>query len=727
MNDATRASAAGLCLLMLFSGIAVARQANYDRHVVFDYSADSHAYYYSHATVTRPSELEIAAARLPVETHNCRTPPNCLRLKYTSHTGGDWHVGLEPAKSRYGVDFSGDALALWVYSEEALDADAAPRIAVTDTSGRSTPAIELTTGIARIPARQWIRISLPFTAFRPDFGLTSSTPADILHPATISLYQGLDDGKAHTLYVDEVRIEDAQPMSVAAAAPTGLSARGYDRHIDISWQADASRAVAYYKVYRSQDGASWQAIGTQKDHIHRYTDFLGASGRSASYRVTAVNAAELESAASAIVSAQTHELSDDELLSMVQEAALRYYWEGADDRSGMAAEALPGEVNQVAVGASGFGIMALVVGVERGFITRQQGAARLQKIVRFLDRVPRFHGAWAHYINGDTGQVMANDYDNGGDIVETAFLMQGLLTAHQYFTHKDPTESEVRATITRFWNTVEWDWYRKQPDSGVLYWHWSPDYGFHISHPLIGWNETLMVYLLAIASPTHAVPASLWDSGWAGDTPQAIDYRRKNWGRTLAGVHFVNGERYFGHRLAIGPAYGGEMFFIHFSFQGFDARGMHDRYANYFDNNRAIALIQHDYAIANPLGYKGYGDDNWGTSVGLHNGGGRGMPNSDNGTITIPATLASFPYTPAESMRALKHFYRDLGAKTWGIYGFHDGFNQSDDWYEECYMGLNAAPMIVMMENYRTGLIWKLFMSNPEIPKALKAIGFKTD
>ncbi len=218
MDDARRASAAGLCLLMLFSGSALARQANYDRHVVFDYSADSHAYYYSHATVTRPSELEIADARLPVETHNCRTPPNCLRLRYASHTGGDWHVGLEPAKSRYGVDFSGDALALWVYSEFAIDADAAPRIAVTDTSGRSTPAIELTTGIARIPARQWIRISLPFTAFRPDFGLTSSTPADMLHPATISFYQGLDDGKAHTLYVDEVRIEDAQPASDAPAA-----------------------------------------------------------------------------------------------------------------------------------------------------------------------------------------------------------------------------------------------------------------------------------------------------------------------------------------------------------------------------------------------------------------------------------------------------------------------------------------------------------------------------
>jgi exo beta-1,2-glucooligosaccharide sophorohydrolase (non-reducing end) len=394
----------------------------------------------------------------------------------------------------------------------------------------------------------------------------------------------------------------------------------------------------------------------------------------------------------------------------------------------MAIEITPGDDNLVAVGSSGFGIMALVVGVERGFITRDQGVERMLKIVRFLSKADRFHGVWPHFLDGRTGKVIPyfGKYDNGGDLVETAFLVQGLLAARQYFSRETQGEQEIRDTITQLWRSVEWDWYRNGPDKNFLYWHWSPDYGFHIHHPLIGWNETMIVYLLAIASPTHPVPPSLYYTGWAGQSDLAVQYRR-GWGRTKDGDHYANGNTYEGIKLDVGVGNGSELFFTHYSFLGFDPRDKKDRYTNYFRNNRNIARIAHAYAVDNPRKFAGYGDDSWGRSAGVNAAGARSVPRDDNGTITCTAALASFPYTPEESMKALKHFYRDLGGKLWGIYGFRDGFNVTENWYEDVYMALNQAPIVVMIENYRSGLIWKSFMVNPEIAPALEAIGFQRD
>ena len=236
----------------------------------------------------------------------------------------------------------------------------------------------------------------------------------------------------------------------------------------------------------------------------------------------------------------------------------------------------------------------------------------------------------------------------------------------------------------------------------------------------------MIIYLLAIASPTHAVPASLYHTGWASQSHTAVRYRQ-GWGRTTQGDHYTNGNTYYGHKLDVGVGNGGELFFAHYSFMAFDPRGKRDRYTNYFHNNRNIALISHDYSIENPRHFKGYGDNAWGRSAGVNSAGGRPLPRDDNGTLTCTATLASFPYTPEESMKALKHFYRDLGRKLWGNYGFRDGYNESENWFEDVNMALNQAPIVVMIENHRSGLVWKLFMSNPEIQPALDAIGFHKD
>jgi len=310
--------------------------------------------------------------------------------------------------------------------------------------------------------------------------------------------------------------------------------------------------------------------------------------------------------------------------------------------------------------------------------------------------------------------------------VETAFLIQGLLAARQYFDRNSAKEKQIREGVTRLWHGVEWDWYRKDSSSNFLFWHWSPDHGWYISHPLVGWNETMIVYLLAIASPTHPVPAALYHDGWAGQSQEAVRYRR-NWSRTTQGDSYTNGNSYYDIKLDVGEGTGGDLFFTQFSFLGFDPRAKRDRYTNYYLNNRNIALINRAYCMENPRKHAGYGGECWGLSAGINSGGGRPQPREDNGTICISAAIGSFPYTPDESMAALKHFYRNLGAKTWGVYGFHDGFNQSENWFEPVWLGLNQAVNVVMIENHRSGLLWKSFMANPENQPALQAIGFTAD
>ena len=712
-------------LITLLCAASTCFAQSYDHHVVFDNSLPSGSFYDSHTELVAPSQFEIVDGKIPVDETHFLSPPNALRLKWQSATGGDWGAGLKVHENYGRIDLEGDTLAYWLYSEDELTPGSSPRVSLRDANGNGLPDKLLIGDLKVLPAKKWVHMRIPFTAFSSPTKDTSDRNFDPKKLSGIYIFQGLDDNKPHTVYLDEISVESAPAQTKAPATPIGLAAKGYDRHVELSWTKSTASGLRYYKIYRSVDAEDFAPVGIQKSHLNRYEDFLGVSGKTARYKISAVDVNYQESPLSAEVSGTTREMTDDELLTMVQEGCFRYYWDGAHPNAGMAIEITPGDENLVALGSSGFGVMAITVGVERGFVTREQGEDRMLKIVRFLEKADRFHGVWPHFLDGRTGKAVAyfGKYDDGGDSLETALLTQGLLVARQYFDHDNAKEKEIRDTITRLWRGIEWDWYRQKPDSDFLYWHWSPDHGFHINHPLIGWNETMIAYLLAIASPTHPVPASMYYSGWAGQSQRAVDYRQA-WSRTTQGEHYANGNTYYGYKLDVGEGSGAELFFTQFSFFAFDPRDKHDKYTNYFKNNRNIALIAHAYAIENPRKFKGYGDNAWGRSAGINVAGGRSLPRDDNGTLNIMASLGEFPYTPEESMKALKHYYRDLGDKLWGIYGFRDSYNESENWYQDVYMALNQAPIVIMIENHRTGLVWKNFMKNPEIQPMMDKIGF---
>jgi hypothetical protein len=729
---ALRSVSCGLFFLaaasLLFSPAGRA-DSNYYRHVFFDNSLTAGNYFYSQGHVTPPSKLTLENGKLPVETGIFFTPPNALRFEWISSSRGGWDATVRVVNFRdRHPAFLGDTLFFWLYSAQPISAADLPLLWVSDAQDNFSAALALGKFTSDIPAKKWVQVKIPLNQF-----LTYSIHALEAHQLkSMTLSQNSADGNAHTLLLDEIKIDydsavEASHAQAALPAPRNVAAKGYDRHIDVSWDAVPGEALERYVIYRSSDGKDFRAIGIQEAGINRYADFLGKSGEKAYYKVAASDRWYRESPLSAEAAASTRQLSDQELLTMLQEACFRYYWEGAHPDAGMALESIPGDDRIVATGASGFGIMALITGVDRGFITRAQGLQRLAKIVTFLERAPRYHGAWSHFMNGTTAQSMPvfGVFDDGGDLVETAFLIEGLLAARQYFRGATEPEQTVYARITHLWETVEWDWYRREPDMDALFWHWSANWAAHINHRLTGFNEVMIVYLLGIASPTHAVPADLYYSGWAGQSDAAVNYRG-GWGGTTDGDHYANGHIYYGIKLDVGVGRGGPLFFTHYSFMGFDPHALTDRYTNYFENNRNIARINLAYSIENPGHHKGYGPDAWGLTA--SDGPKDYIPQApeikdDHGNITPTGALSSFPYTPEASMAAFKHYYRGLGEQVWGVYGPRDAFNPDQDWVSPIFMGLNQAPITVMIENYRTGLIWKLFMSNPEIKPMLDRLG----
>lgn len=399
-------------------------------------------------------------------------------------------------------------------------------------------------------------------------------------------------------------------------------------------------------------------------------------------------------------------ISDEELLTLVQRQTFKYFYDFAHPVSGLARER-NSSGNTVTSGGSGFGIMALVTGVHRGFITRNEGLVRLQKIVAFLKKADRFHGAFPHWLDGNTGKVLPfSTKDNGGDLVETSFLMQGLITARQYFSNADAAETNLRNDINELYSGVEWDWYQKD-DGNVLYWHWSPNYNWEQNLPLKGWNEGLITYVLAAASDKHTISKEVYDAGWAGNGSMR------------------NGNTYYGIQLPLGPANGGPLFFEHYSFLGINPIGLADSYANYEQQTKAHTLINYNHCVANPNKFSGYSENCWGlTASDLPNGYGASSPSNDKGSIAPTAALSSFPYTPEESMKALKFFYYKLGDKLWKEQGFTDAFSLQDKWFATSHLAIDQGPIIIMIENHRSKLLWNLFMSAPEIKNGLKKLGF---
>ncbi len=394
----------------------------------------------------------------------------------------------------------------------------------------------------------------------------------------------------------------------------------------------------------------------------------------------------------------------EDLLELTQEKTFKYFWDFADPISGLARED-SSSPNIITMGGSGFGIAAFPVGVERGWITRDDAVNRMETILSFLEGAQKYHGAFSHWYDNSGNTIPFSTLDDGGDIVETALLIQGLLIARQYFSENNTKETEIRNRITTLWEGVEWTWYTQGQNQ--ITWHWSPVNNFDINLNVRGWNESLIVYVLAASSPTFPINIDVYKDGWTSNG------------------NIINTGTFYDIYLPLGENFGGPLFFSHYSFIGINPTNLSDQYTNYFDQNRAHTLINYKHCVENPFGYDGYNDFSWGiTASANYNGYSAHSPTNDLGVIAPTAALSSFPYTPLESKKALEHFYYNLNDNLWGEYGFYDAFSVHYNWYSDKYIAIDQGPILLMIENYRTQLLWNLFMQDQDIINGLEGLGF---
>jgi hypothetical protein len=410
--------------------------------------------------------------------------------------------------------------------------------------------------------------------------------------------------------------------------------------------------------------------------------------------------------------------TDNDLLNLVEKQTFDFFWTGAESNSGMAAERVhmdndypEHDQSTIATGGSGFGCMALIAGMERGYITKAQGLQRFEKIISFLEKADRFHGAWPHWINDETGHVKPfGDEDNGGDLVESCYLLQGLLCVRQYYKDGNIQEKKLAARIDALWRAVDFDWYRKDNEN-VLYWHWSPSHGWKMNFPVHGYNECLILYVLGACSPTHHITKTVYDEGWAQNG-------------AINKISFYKMDTLHLHMQG-DPPHGGPLFWTHYSFLGLDPHGLKDKYADYWKENSTQAVINYKWCVDNPKHFIGYAANNWGLTASYSViGYAAHAPDTANdlGVISPTAAISSLPYTPKQSIAAIGYWYNNKRDKVWGKYGFYDAFSDTQKWYPPHYLAIDQGPEVVMIENYRSCLLWKLFMSCPEVKKGLKEV-----
>tara|TARA_B100002049_G_scaffold236026_1_gene221701 strand:- start:563 stop:1939 length:1377 start_codon:yes stop_codon:yes gene_type:complete len=422
---------------------------------------------------------------------------------------------------------------------------------------------------------------------------------------------------------------------------------------------------------------------------------------------------------------ETSSLSREALLDTVQKQTLKYFWDYAEPNSGMARERYhpdgeypKNDSHVVTTGGSGFGLMAIVSGMERKWIERDSAVARLDKIADFLDNAPRFHGVWPHWLNGETGEVQAfSDKDNGGDLVETSFLAQGFIVVREYLKNGNEEEKAVAAKYDELWKSIEWEWYTNNKNG--LYWHWSPDYQWEMDFMIEGYNECLITYVMAASSPDHAIDAKAYHDGWARSGDIVTD--KEAYGIPLILKHNTRGDK------------AGPLFWAHYSYLGLNPKGLEDKYANYWDLNVNHTRINYEYTQENPNDFETYNENSWGLTASYTRNENDGVgytahsPDTDRGVVSPTAAISSIPYTPELSLNAMRYFFEDQNELLWGPAGFYDAFSlEGEDWVAPKYLAIDQGPQVVMIENYRSGLIWDLFMGAQEVQNGLEKLGFNT-
>ncbi len=652
---------------------------------------------------THPPGLPQYNDKVPCST-NAYKGSTSLKFNYTSSPDGNWRATIYRSNWSTADISAMDSLSFFVYSEEGLPASALPLIGlraknISGSGAASSELYALESFNDSVTPAEWTQITFPLDSF---FLNEANSELNFSATSGVIFNQSELNNTSRQILIDEItayrKLEEIPVVK-------NLTATGYDSHAELQWEQEIPDLA--YRIYASFDGGeTWEIRVETADKY--YLDFVPESARNSSTQYRVVTISQGDESEAMETTAEVRDYSDEELLDMVQQYTFRYFWEGAHQATGMILERSNGNGRTAASGATGMGLMALILGHEREYRSQEEIKDRILMILEFLANCDRHHGAWSHWYNANTYETQPfSEKDDGGDIVETSYVAAGLIALKNYFSGSDTKSTLIREQADQLWREIEWTWY--QNGENVLYWHWSPNYNFEMNMKVRGWNECLVTYIMAASSPTYPISKEVYTNGWA-----------RNGG-------IVNERNFYGYDISLSPDYGGPLFFTHYTHLGINPHGFSDEYADYWQEYVNTAKIHHAYAVENPMNHESYSDSCWGlTASDDPEGYTAHRPwYNDNGTISPTAALGSMPYTPEETIKALKYFYRERGADLFGKYGFYDAFNDNLDWVAESYLGIDQGPIVVMIENYRTGLLWNNVMADEEVQAGLDKLGFE--
>ncbi len=657
----------------------------------------------SYFEFTHPPGLPQYNDKVPCSTTSFKGS-TALKFNYTSSPDGNWRATIY--RSNWSTaDISGmDSLSFFLYAEEGLPASALPLIGLkanklSGSGDMSSKLYALENFNDSVLPGVWTQITFSLDTF-----LLYEANSDLNFTETkgVIFNQSEQNSVSRLIMIDEITVfRSLEEIPVVK----NLSASGYDSHTELQWEQEIPDLA--YRIYASFDaGETWEIRAETTDRF--YLDFVPESAKNSSVLYRVVTLSQNNESEPVETTVQIRDFSDDELLDMIQRYTFRYFWEGAHQATGMILERSNGNGRTVASGATGMGLMALIPGHEREYRPQEEIKDRILMILEFLINCDQHHGAWSHWYNADTYATQPfSEKDDGGDIVETSYVAAALIALKNYFSGSDNKSVLIREQASQLWREIEWTWY--QNGENTLYWHWSPNYDFEMNMQVRGWNEALVTYIMAASSPTYPISEEVYTNGWA-----------RNGG-------MVNERSFYGYEISLSPDYGGPLFFIHYTHLGINPHGLSDKYADYWQEHVNTAKIHHAYAVDNPMNHENYSDSCWGlTASDDPDGYTAHRPwYNDNGTISPTAALGSMPYTPDETMKALKYFYRERGTDLFGKYGFYDAFNDNLDWVAESYLGIDQGPIVVMIENFRTGLLWNNVMVDEDVQAGLDKLGFE--
>jgi len=501
------------------------------------------------------------------------------------------------------------------------------------------------------------------------------------------------------------------------------SIEAYERHVDIAWQLPLTPSIRYIKIYRSEDGENFYPVAMRPISYNRYTDFVPHTNVRYYYKIAWVDYQYRESPFSDIKQAETKLASDDELLNAVEKSHIAYFTDEAEFNSGMHKVSPLVSDAKVSVRATGIGILAQVIGVERKFVSRQLLLDRLNKTVSFLEKATTYHGAYPELLNGRTGKpVLTDSCEIAANLESTAYLMQGLLVARNYFNGDEPAEKSLRDKITKLWRAVRWDFFIPDEQGHHLYDSWSPACHFDQAKPMGGYNGSFVAYLLSMISPNHAVPASVYAQGFK----QPLSYVGPAVGRfstTVTDTLIINNDTqqttlyskqpflldtvYYGVSITASDT-SASLIRLQQPFLAFDPKTVIDKQINYYNNQQHLSTVFYRAALNKGEQFISLTNILW-PSV--------GNDSLDINRYNPSAAIATYPYTPVIAMEALKNYYRTLGGFLWTEYGFRDEFSFKENWVSGSFDPIHQGIVPIMLENARTGLIWNLFMKDEDVAK----------